>query len=341
MPLPFIPIAVLAGAGAAALYGFIKGVKGVNKNIEAKDINKEAEAILDLARSNAVSAANKSEESLKALGKIKLNVLDGPINRFINVFEKIHNIELKDSVGLDELGKYRIDKQATINLREMSALATETLGGLVGGAGAGALAAFGAYGATMTFASASTGTAIASLSGVAAQNATLAFLGGGALAAGGGGIAWGVAVLGGLVAGPAIAILGVVIDAAARKNLEKALSNEAEALKIAEELKVVETLCNGIAKRADMFNALLSKMVQVFETLISQLEFIVSTSGTDYSKYDEAAQNRVAMAMSVAGAVKSVLDTPILNKDGGLTDESQKTHTEITKYLEGAQKAMA
>ena len=58
-----------------------------------------------------------------------------------------------------------------------------------------------------TFAAASTGTAIATLSGAAATNATLAFFGGGSLAAGGLGMAGGTAVLGGLVAGPALCVI--------------------------------------------------------------------------------------------------------------------------------------
>ncbi len=69
----------------------------------------------------------------------------------------------------------------------------------------GTLAAISAWG------TASTGTAIASLSGAAATNATLAFLGGGSLAAGGGGIALGKLVLTGGVAIVAIAGTGAVM----------------------------------------------------------------------------------------------------------------------------------
>lgn len=185
----------------------------------------------------------------------------------MKVFDKIHNIKLKDSIGLDELGKFRLDKQSALKMRDMGKLATSVIGGLVGGTGAGALAAFGAYGATMTFAAASTGTAIASLSGVAATNATIAFLGGGA------------------VAGPAIAILGIVMNASANKNLDNAYSNKAQSKVITEELNVVTTICNGISKRSDMFRDLLDKLDNVFIKLIDQLESIVCNRGTDYLKY--------------------------------------------------------
>lgn len=73
------------------------------------------------------------------------------------------------------------------------------------GALAGGLAAAGAFSATATFASASTGTAIASLSGVAVTKSAFSVLGGGALSAGGFGIFGGIVALSGGTAIVAIA----------------------------------------------------------------------------------------------------------------------------------------
>lgn len=72
-------------------------------------------------------------------------------------------------------------------------------GGLAGGT-----LALGAWAVVSVVGSASTGTAIAGLSGVAATNATLAWFGGGALAAGGAGMSGGMMVLGGIVAAPMV-----------------------------------------------------------------------------------------------------------------------------------------
>ena len=63
------------------------------------------------------------------------------------------------------------------------------------GTAAGALAGSATFALVTTFGTASTGTAIGSLSGAAATNATLAWLGGGSIAAGGGGVAAGSIVL--------------------------------------------------------------------------------------------------------------------------------------------------
>ena len=69
---------------------------------------------------------------------------------------------------------------------------------------AGTCAAIGVPALVAQFATAGTGTAISSLSGAAATNATLAWLGGGTVASGGFGVAGGAVVLGGIVAVVAI-----------------------------------------------------------------------------------------------------------------------------------------
>ncbi|MGV8637508.1 hypothetical protein ACV35N_36320, partial [Pseudomonas aeruginosa] len=88
---------------------------------------------------------------------------------------------------------------------------------------------------------------ISSLGGVAATNATLAWLGAGALAAGGYGMAGGMMVLGGIVAGPALAIFGHIVgnkgEAAlnnARSNLEQAKTIRDQAELMAGKLQAIE-----------------------------------------------------------------------------------------------------
>lgn len=79
------------------------------------------------------------------------------------------------------------------------------------GTGLGIAAGWGTIAAISAWGTASTGTAIASLSGAAATNATLAFLGGGSLVAGGGGAALGSVILTGGVAVVIIAGTGAVM----------------------------------------------------------------------------------------------------------------------------------
>jgi hypothetical protein len=78
--------------------------------------------------------------------------------------------------------------------------------GIGAGTAAGGSLAVGSWALVGALGSAGTGAAISGLSGAAATNATLAWLGGGTLAAGGAGVSGGMAVLGGIVAVPLIAI---------------------------------------------------------------------------------------------------------------------------------------
>lgn len=193
--------------------------------------------------------------------------------------------------------------------------------------------AFGAYSAAGLLGTAGTGAAIAGLSGVAATNATLALLGGGTLAAGGLGIAGGTAVLGGLVAGPAIAVMGFMMDSRADKNLDMARSNRAKAREAEEQMKLAGDACRAIGKRADMFRDLISQVDTLFRPLIEKMEAMVKEKGTDYRDYGEEDRKTIAMALATAGAVKAVLDTPILTKEGAVTEESLRAYKKVEVFL--------
>ena len=77
---------------------------------------------------------------------------------------------------------------------------------LITGSGAGIATTAGAWAAVSGLGVASTGTAISGLSGAAATHATLAWFGGGSLVTGGGGMALGSCVIGGLVMVPMIGV---------------------------------------------------------------------------------------------------------------------------------------
>ncbi|OEJ14664.1 hypothetical protein BFL38_07420 [Brachyspira hampsonii] len=321
MPIPFILGAIAIGSAAA---GVGAGVKGLMNNSEANDINSLANSTIDTAKDNLDKARQATYYSLEALGREKIYVFDVSIKRFIESFEKLKNVEISDSVGINEINKLKFDKAYFEELKECSLQVTSMLAGGIGGVGAGALAAFGAYSATMTFAAASTGTAIASLSGVAATNATLAFLGGGSLAAGGFGMAGGMAVLGGLVAGPALAVMGFVALGASSKKLDDAYSNLAEANKISEELETLRVSTNFIRRRSQMFERLLIRVDSLYSEAIDNLEEVINQQGIDYSSYTEEAKKVVASNIKLTQTIKAILDTPILTDDGSISEESTK-----------------
>ena len=178
MPLPLILGGLAAIAGAA---GVGAGVHGAVKMKEANDTQKEAQERHNRNLKRFERASDKTNQEMDSLGKLERSILKD-FDQFSEAFEKIQNRpEFKDLAH----EKFQIPQYDREELKKASVGAGVLLGGL-GGAAAGTAGGFAAAGATtaavMALGTASTGTAIASLSGAAAVNATLAALGGGALA---------------------------------------------------------------------------------------------------------------------------------------------------------------
>jgi hypothetical protein len=320
MPLPLLFIGVAAATGTMGVGKSIKA--GVDAST-AKKLNTDANDLVQAATDTLNAQRESSRRALEHLGTEKLCVLNGNIVRFLNTFKQIKNVNFKGSEGLDELSKLHIDEHDFKELEGLANFAGSIAGGMAAGTASGAIVALGAYGAAQTFAAASTGTAIASLSGAAATNATLAFFGGGSLAAGGLGMAGGTMVLGGLVAGPALMVLGFVAGAAADKELEKARTNNAEAHEIAEQLNTASKQCEAIRRRTYLFHNLLARLDARFLPLVFAMEDAFANQGDDYRMYSPEAKKTIASCASIAVSIKSVLDTPLLTDDGLLTGESE------------------
>ena len=137
-------------------------------------------------------------------------------------------------------------------------------------------------------------------------------------------MAGGAAVLGGLIAGPALAVMGLVVGAKTDEKLDKALANKAQADEIVESLKTATVQCSAIRRRTYMFYTLLAHLDTYMLPLVWQMENVFEQEGDDYSKYKPESQKIIAQAAQTAVTIKSVLDTPILTKEGELTEQSEK-----------------
>lgn len=117
---------------------------------------------------------------MDALGELELKILN-EFDDFSNTIEKIQDIPQFKQYSKDGVTLPKYNKE---ELKSASVGAGVLLGGL-GGAVAGTAGGFAAVGVTtsvvIALGIASTGTAISSLSGAAATNATLAALGGAAI----------------------------------------------------------------------------------------------------------------------------------------------------------------
>ncbi len=318
MPLPLLLIAIAAASGA---FGAGHTIDGISKSKKAKNRNEEAKKTFEDAANNLKRSKSVTLTQLESLGRKKLQVYDKSIGGFVRVFEQLKNVD----VSSFEAEKYKLPPITDKSISEMK-VASVNAGSIVAagltGISAGALAGVAAYGGATLLASASTGTAISLLSGIAAQNATLAWFGGGSLAAQGAGIAGGKLVLGGLVAGPALLVTGLIFGEKARKAYAEAQANLAKAKVEARKMQIACGMLATISETAFEIKHELNQLETVLNGRVMNLQGIIDVSGSDYRTYTKKERETVHIAVLSAQLVRNYLDVKILRKDGKFASSS-------------------
>lgn len=324
-----IPIILGAIAAGSAVYGFYKSASGAIDHNDANDINKDAASIVDAARQRVDAQRQATNDALVDYGARKLRAFNGVIDDFIRSFGRLKNVELTQSPELDKLKLGDFSTQTLGGLRQDYQALKDAGLGVGAGLGGGAALAFGAYNGTMMLATASTGTAISSLSGVAATNATLAWLGGGSLATGGGGMALGTAVLGGIVAGPALAIFGHIIGNKGEEALNTARSNREQARTIAADADKAVTQLDAIGQVTSLANGTFSTVTTHLRRAVRELEQVISNEGENFGAFSSESRETVFRTVKFAQLIKAMIDTPILDDAGRLVLSTRKRVEDI------------
>lgn len=321
MPIPLILGGIAAIAG---LTGLKKGVDGIRDTKEANEIQGEAQDILDGAKYKIERAKERTSKSIQELGKEKLQGAGIELKDFVENFSKIKNVKLSESNIIDETNYLDIASDGNIKSMRVVVLgAVDVLGSGIAGVGAGALLGWGTYGGVMALGSASTGAAIAGLSGIAATNATLAWLGGGAIAAGGGGIALGTMILGGIVAGPALLIAGGIFSSKAKEKLNNAYSNLARAREIESDIENAATELEYIKSTSVQIKIFLSR-IRRYSNLANDEMIKIVMRKTDWNLFSQEEKNTIAAAVKQAQLLKKIIDIPLLTENGILTTEAKE-----------------
>ena len=157
---------------------------------------------------------------------------------------------------------------------------------------------------------------------------------GGSLSAMGGGLLAIGAGLGSIVAGSAAFGLGnIVMLAKAKSQKNKAYTNLAEAKRVAEELNNAGLVCDGIRRRSNMFYNLLVRLDSLFTPLVIQTASAIQEHKGNYQCFSLSQKHTVAATFALAGTIKAVLDTPILSKNGELTEESERLIPQVKEQI--------
>lgn len=188
--------------------------------------------------------------------------------------------------------------------------------------GAGAMAAATALG------TAGTGVAISGLSGAAAHSALLAWFGGGSIAAGGGGMALGTLVLGGIFVAP-IALVGALF--AAKKGeeaLTKAKDYAAQVDVIVEKTDLKLAALSGVERRAEEISSVTAQLDLRLLRQVKHCEDLERRLGGDKIDLKEFFK-----AASLWKALTDLLKVPVLDKDLEATAASVETISTARKAL--------
>ena len=290
MPIPILLIgAAVTGVAGIGIWLESRGRKKTARNIYARH-RRRYEADLD----HCNKCLKKVNQELENLGKRRLEslcTLKSAAKFLKNA--SIRNRKLDQAFGFSPelLKKWEGPGMEVFTIiRDATKSVT-----------AGASTAVGIYSAVGSIGSASTGTAIGTLSGAAAKKATLAWLGGGSIAAGGGGMAVGFLTLGSLIFGPAVLVNGIM-------EVSRAAKFETEVESKKSELKVARV---QIKQHIESIEVYRPRIRELFESINETDESLQQLLEVGNSAVDKEAY-RVWIAAKTLG---ELLDTPVIEKN--------------------------
>ncbi|WP_045217675.1 hypothetical protein [Desulfonatronovibrio magnus] len=310
-----IPIIIGAGSAFTAGYGIKKGYDGISDINQAKDIarnalerGQKAEAMVDNKKNQTNTKACEYADNI-------MHVQQTTFNRFLDLVSRFgHNgsLELDRILREVEVDPIVIDdlKVSAIKAHNVATGAL-SMGTSALGAASGTKLLIGLFG------TASTGTSISGLSGAAATKATMAWLGGGSVAAGGGGMALGTVVLGGLTAAPALLVGGFVLAKRGSEAMVEARSYEASVNIEISRLNAISAFLNRLMVRISELNTLI---INIDLRVNSTLDMI------DPENFDVKNTMHIQLFQQAAVQLKAlaeIIKTPVLDNNGNITEASR------------------
>ena len=328
MVLPLIPVALIAVGAITGGSGIALGGKGAWDLKKAQDEFNSSKVQYERRRKRSEVRVKLTNKRLEQLGEQQKQALTDVVLRMAE-FMRRNSKKIKENERLLVEG-LDAEMNAVPNMERLEFEAAAWIRAVVGSVGAGAATNVGVTAAATAFGTAGTGAAITGLTGIAAENAMLAFLGGGTLAAGGGGMALGVAALNAVVIGPALLVGGFV----AKGQGEKQVTRAKEFTKtVSTEMASMDLFDAGLDAIDDRVNELVSLLAELSARATEAIDELES----EPFEPDEHA-SIFQRAMGLVLAVRDVAAAPIVDADGNLTAESENmtiTYRRMTESSDG------
>lgn len=313
----------------------VSGVQAWQDRKEAKRLKEEAEELYNDTLAENETRRESANNELTAFGRVRLESLQDTVGVFLGYLKIMkHNFTEKEYElsGVINLQDEEVKAMESVELTARESLGATAVAGSVAAAAIAGVPTM-VTGAVGALATASTGTAISSLHGVAAYNATMAWLGGGSIAAGGGGMAAGattLAAITGVSAGvAAIAAIGIVAGMHYSKKLTAATKNYEEMCEYREKAECAWALMDGIVKRAHELKDVTLKLRKRIHYQLGLLEPLVYDFVTEDPYYIETFQQTALLVKTMS----ELSQIPVLDEKGYVSQSSKLEIVKVNKIL--------
>lgn len=319
-----LPLFLGIAASVLGATGIGAAASGAKKMINAHSKQKKLFERKNHSEQKLEQQNIKTATMLDELGKKELKIMES-FKVYSEVIEQIHNRPIfrkfeKNGVTLPVYNKEDLQKVWVGASTLLTGVSGAAIGSFGGFAAAGATSA-----AIMALGTSSTGVAISSLNGAAAINATLALLGGGTLASGGGGMALGALVLSGATAGVGIFIGGIIFHLSGKKISDEVNKAEQEVISIEQ---TVDTICSHLKILYDLSANYLDALKNVDTMYQCYLEKVANTiykkDKKDWNMYNYEEKKEVEIVTRLAGLLFKMCQVPLTIIDN--TEEINKAN---------------
>jgi hypothetical protein len=316
-----------ATVGAGITYSGLTSLEGFSNSIEADEKISKAKLIYKRINSKLEKSQQATINKMESLNQTKVDIYTNEINESIKIIEKIKNIKQSDTM-MSELN-FKFTPEEIVEMKRTSIEASKIAKNSLDGIGMSTAMSSMATGLVANFGVASTGTAISSLSGAAAQRATLAALGGGAIQAGGAGMVGGQIMLGGVSLVPTAVIMSHKYAQNSEKKLTEATKYYSQIRK--EVGKIEETISwveNSVNPRINEIHMVLEGLRKVYsEELLWRLKDIEkyrSNNGKiNMNECSSEEQRAIVNSFSFIKSIKEIIKAPILSENGIINEETK------------------